>query len=247
MEISEKELLRDVREVDDMHREGMETMADDIAELHSGEGRSLMDASRRRLLKKAGIGGVLTIGAVTIPLVSLMTAAYAQTASSSDLGIAAFAESVELAAVAAYTAAAQTGKITGAVLTIAETFAMHHKAHAAAFGSFAGDASKAVANPGLVAAIGPQIKAAASETALLQIAYGLENAAASTYLFAIGALESPAALKLTASILPVESQHATVLGHALGEPLGDTGTFIPAFLNTSAALSPTKYPIQPGT
>ena len=51
MEISEQELMLAVRDVDDMHRGGMETMADDIAELHSGEGRTLMEPSRRRFLQ----------------------------------------------------------------------------------------------------------------------------------------------------------------------------------------------------
>lgn len=247
MEISERALHRMVREVDDMNREGMETMDADIADLHAGEGRRLMETSRRRFVRGLGLGGVsLAIGGALIPLSSLWSPAYADT--SSDKGIAAFAESVELAAVAAYTAAAKTGKVTTpAVLNAAETFAMHHKAHAAAFGAYAGDSAKAVANPKLVAAIGPLITAATDQTAIVKIAYGLENAAASTYLFAIGALTDPTALKATASILPVESQHAVVLGHVLGESLGDTGTYIPAFINTSAAVSPTTYPITPGT
>lgn len=247
MEITEKELRQAVREVDDLHHAGIETMPEDVAELHAGAGRDGMEESRRRFVKGVGIGGAVTIGAAVLPIAALWSPAFAQTASSSDLAIAAFAESVELAAVAAYGAAAATGKVTGAALTLAETFARHHKAHAAAFGAFAGDASRAKANPGLVAAIAPQIEKASDQTAILTIAYGLENAAAATYLYAIGALQSPDALELTASILPVESQHATVLGHVLGEPLGDTGTFIPAFLNTSAAVLPSKYPIASGT
>ena len=245
MEITERELRRAVQEVDDLHHDGMTTMTTDIAELHAGEGRRIMDSSRRRFLAGAGIAGAVTVGSAVIPIGSLWSPAFAQT--SSDKGIASFAESVELAAVAAYTAAAQTGKVIGAALQAAETFAAHHKAHAAAFGAYAGDAPRAQPNPGLVAAVAPQIKAAPDQTTLLNLAYGLENAAASTYLFAIGALSDPAALKLTASILPVESQHATVLGHVLGKSLGDTGDFIPAFLNTSSAFSPSKYPIASGS
>lgn len=245
MEISERELTTMAEEVTDLHREGMETMAEDIAELHAGEGRRVMEPARSNFTKGIGMGGVaLAIGAASIPLASLWSSAYA--APSTDVAIAKFAESVELAAVAAYGAAAKTGKVTGANLTTAEAFAQQHMDHARAFGAYAGDSSKAVANPGLVKALGPQITSAATGTDIVTIAYGLENAAAATYLYAIGALGDPTALKLTGTILPVESQHAVVWGSVLGYPLSKTG-FIPAFLTTSGAVSPSAYPIASGT
>ena len=82
--------------------------------------------------------------------------------------------------------------------------------------------------------------AAADEKAILKIAYDLENAAAATYLFALGALTSKAALQLTASILPVEAQHAVVLGSVLGLKLAD---IIPSFQTTTGAVNPTDYPV----
>ena len=42
METSERELRAMVRAVDEAHREGMATVADDIAELHHGEGSRIM-------------------------------------------------------------------------------------------------------------------------------------------------------------------------------------------------------------
>ncbi len=57
-----------------------------------------------------------------------------------DQSIAGYAQSVELAAVAAYTAAAPV--LSAATLPVAQLFMMHHTQHAAAFGSVAG--SKAV-------------------------------------------------------------------------------------------------------
>ncbi|MDQ6782096.1 MAG: ferritin-like domain-containing protein [Actinomycetota bacterium] len=247
MEISERELHQMVREVDELNSDGMETMSTDIAELHSGEGRRLMGLSRRRFVQGVGLGGVtLAIGGAMIPLASMWNPAYAQ--ASDDKSIAAFAESVELAAVAAYGAAAKTGKVTGAALTVAKTFSAHHQAHAGAFGGFAGDSAKAQPNPKLVATIAPMIQSAADQTAILKIAYGLENSAAATYLFAIGALTDPTALKATASILPVESQHAVVLGHVLGmAPGDDKGTYIPAFITTDPAVKPDQFPIASGT
>jgi hypothetical protein len=243
MEISEHSLTQKTKEIEDLHREGMQTMHDDIAELHSGEGRRLMEPARHNFSKGLGMGGVaLAIGAVSIPLASLWTSAYA--ASSTDVAIAKFAESVELAAVAAYTVAAGTGKVTGAGLTTAKSFAAQHADHAKAFGAFAGDAKKAVANPKLVAALGPQIKKAKTATDIVKIAYAVENAAAETYLYAIGALKDKNALALTATILPVESQHAAVWANVLGMSLS---SYIPSFLTDTGALSPSTYPIKSGT
>ena len=157
-----------------------------------------------------------------------------------DGAIAAFAESVELAAVAAYTAAAKSGLVTTkAVLDAATAFAGHHQEHAAAFGAAAGAAATKKANAKLLDAVGAQLAAAKDEKGILEIAFGLENAAAATYLFALGALTSKGALQLTASILPVEAQHAVVLGTVLGKSATD---IFPNFETQSAALDPAKFP-----
>ena len=74
------------------------------------------------------------------------------------------------------------------------------------------------------------------------LANGLENAAAATYLFALGALTSKAALQLTASILPVESQHAVVLGTVLGKAPTDK-TYLPSFQTQDGAVTPDEFPI----
>jgi rubrerythrin len=239
MEISERELQHMTAEVRDLHEDGMKTMTSDIAELHEGEGREYVEAGHRNLAKGLGMGGAaLAIGAAAIPLTSLFSSAYAST--DANIAIAKFAESVEFAAVAAYQAAAKTGLVTGAGLSTALEFAKQHEAHGLAFLSYAGG-PKLPANPKLVAAIAPEIEKAKTETEIVTIAYGVENAAAATYLYAIGALTSDKALALTATILPVESQHATVWGQVLGYSLSKPG-FIPAFLTTSGYLSPTTYP-----
>jgi hypothetical protein len=169
----------------------------------------------------------------------LFTPAFAQ--SLDDATIAAFAESVELAAVAAYEAAAGSGKVTTpAVVEAATMFAGHHSEHGAAFGGAAGDKATGMANAALLAELGPQLEAAPDETAILELAYTVENAAAATYMFALGALTTAAALQLTASILPVESQHAVVLGQVLGKPATE---FVPSFETDTAAIKPDKYPL----
>jgi len=239
MEISERELSEMVRAVDDTHRSGMSTLPDEIAELHHGEGATVMGHERQRIARGVGLGGAaVAIGAAMVPLTQLFHPAYAQ---SGDAGIAAFAQSVELAAVAAYEAASASGKVkTPAVATAATTFAGHHKEHAAAFGAAAGSAATGKANAKLLAALTPQLQAA-DEMAVVNLAYGLENSAAATYLFALGALTSPAALQLTASILPVEGQHAVVLGSVLGKPATD---YIPSFQTTDTYVDPTKFPVS---
>jgi hypothetical protein len=203
--------------------------------------------TRRRFLSAVAAGGaVLTIGGIAVPLADLWSPAYAD--ATADKGLAQFVESVELAAEQGYAAAAQTGKLTTpTVLQSAELFASHHKAHAAAYGSYAGDATRAVANPKLLASITPLIQGATDETGLVKVLYGLENALAATYLATTGMFTDPIALKAAGSILPVESEHAAVLGHVLGETFDDKGTFVPAFLTTDAAVMPAQYPISPGT
>jgi hypothetical protein len=239
MQIPEHRLRQLVREVDDAHRGGMTTLAADIAELHAGESRRPTATSRRRVLQSVGAGGAVVIGSAVLPFHRLFSSAWAQALD--DKAIAKFSESVELAAVAAYQAAAASGKVTSpAVAATAQTFAGHHADHAKAFGAFAGDTATARPNPAVLAAVTGQIKAAADQNALLTVAFDLENAAASTYLFALGVLQDQSALKAAASILPVESQHAVVLGTVIGI---DLKTMVPPFQTPDGKIDPAKFPI----
>lgn len=236
MEISERQLRRMAADVDEQHRDGMATMQTDIPELHA-ETRAYRADSRRSFLRKAGIGaGALTIGSSVLSFRSLLPAG-AQGLTDGDIAV--FAESVELAAVEAYKAAAGSGKLQPAVLEVGTTFAGHHAEHAKAFGGAAGSKASGKANPKLLEAIGGQLKAAKDPKAILGVAFDLENAAAATYMFALGALKSRAALALTASVLPVESQHAVVLGTALAKTPDD---LIPAFETAEKAIDPAKFP-----
>lgn len=139
-------------------------------------------------------------------------------------------------------AAAKSGKVTTkAVLDAATTFAGHHQEHAAAFGAAAGGSATNKPNPKLLQSVGGEIGSAADEMAIVKIAYDVENAAAATYLFALGALTTPEALQLTASILPIEAQHAVVLGTAAGMPVD--ANLVPPFQTVNDALKPADYPI----
>lgn len=237
MELTERELLAQMRDVDDLHRDGMSTMGVDLRDLHA-ETR----ASRRNLMKTAAIGGAaVTIGSMVLPLNNLVSASAQEL---DDATIAAFAASVEYTAVAAYKAAAGSGKVTTAAVGAAATmFLGHHKEHGDAFlAASGGKWEKDKPNAKLLEALSKQLTDAKNEKDVVKLAYDTENAAAATYMFALGALQSADALKLTASILPVESAHAVVLAGVLGLPATDT-SYLPPFETNEAALSPTAFPL----
>ncbi|MCU1453180.1 MAG: Ferritin-like protein [Acidimicrobiales bacterium] len=241
MSIDKRQLLDLTDEVDQLHHESMRTFRAEAEELHFGD-ESLREQreARRGFMKKVGIGGALvTAGSLVGPVASFMPAAFAA-GTLDDAAIAKFAMTVEYAAVAAYQAAVKTGKLDAAVVKVGTTFAGHHKEHGDAFAGIikATDAQKKP-NQAILTAFGPKIAGAADQAAILDIAYSIEEAAAATYLFALGALTDKAHAAATATILPIEAQHAVVLATALKK---DLATYMPSFQTTKAALDPTKYP-----
>jgi hypothetical protein len=246
--VDPKELRRLAAEVDEEHRDTMRTVVEDMGETFFGTGASATAPSRRSFLRRVGVSGLVAgVGAV-----GLARPAAAQTASSTtsttlparptadDLAILGFAQSVELAAVAAYGAAAATGKISSDVLAVAVTFQGHHREHAQAIAGLAGSAAPGKPNQKLLAEFGPKIAAAGTEKALLEIAYTLEMAAAATYAKVVELFKSADAVHKVVAIGPIEARHAVVLGTVLGKSLAE---MIPSLEPTSGALLPTAYPI----
>lgn len=235
-----------LEELDDAHRDSMRTISSDIRELHAETRKAVGGTSRRQFLIRAGIAGsAITIGSQVLPMSSLWTgAAYAQGLTDED--IAAYAASVEYAAVAAYKAAAASGKVKSPdVLAAATLFMKQHKEHGDAFtGASNGKIQKDTANETLVNALSTQLGQAADEKAVVKIAYDTENAAAATYQFALGALKSDGARKLTASILPIEAGHAAVLGLVLGFTPSQEGWLPKTQTENGALVPPDKYPIK---
>lgn len=238
MDISERQLRDLVAGIDDRHRDAMATFRDDHREAIFGDLRRAAGPSRRRFLAGAGAASaLLTIGSAVVPVRRLIPPAYAQT----DVDIAKFAASVEFAVVEAYQAVAAGGKVrTKGVAEAAGVFAGHHQQHGEAFKALA--QTDVAANKTLLDMVAGQLGAAANEKAVVEIAYGLENSAAATYLFALGVLTEPKAVEAAASILPVEAQHAIALGTVLGKSLED-GSFMPAFEKSDGFLDPGKYPV----
>jgi len=230
VQISAKELRHLASDVDDMHHEAMRTFKEETAELHLDAVRE-----RRTFLKRSGMaavgGTLLATGGGIATFTRLGGLAAAQ--SLSDTQIAGYAQSIELAAVAAYTAAAP--KLSGDVLAVAQLFAGHHQEHADAFGAVAGDDARPEANAKLVEAVTPTLEAvAAAEPSeeltaqILAFARDLENQAAYTYAAGLTLLSDATFAAATSTILPIEAQHATVITLALGEgpdQLFPTGAF----------------------
>ena len=243
MQITAKELRHLASDVDDMHRDAMRTFAEEAAELHLDASRR----ARRSFLKTSGLaaaGGTLlatTGGLATFTRLGGLASAQELT----DSAIAGYAQGIELAAVAAYEAAAP--KLSGDTLAVASLFARHHQEHADAFGAVAGSDAQTEPNAKLVADVTPTLEAvAAAEPSddltaqILGFAKGVENQAAYTYAFALTALQDPAYAAATSTILPIEAQHAVVLGTVLGR---DAGDYLPPFETETAAILPTDYPV----
>lgn len=151
-----------------------------------------------------------------------------------DLAVAALAASLENLAVATYQAgldaatAGKLGAVPPAIATFAKTVQSQHKDHAGAWNSIITNAGKtpitgvdttvkdAVVTPGFA-----QVK---DVPGLAKFALVLEDAAAATYLNAIqNALKDNGAIKIAATIQPVEMQHSAILHFVLGDyPVPDS-------------------------
>jgi hypothetical protein len=203
-------------------------------------------ASRRGFLigAGAGVGGLLLAACSKSKTTGTTNNTTASTAAASgvgkgnpytgDLAVAALAASLENLAVATYQAgldAATAGKL-GAVPPAIATFAMtaqkQHKDHAGAWNSIITNAGKtAISGVDTTvknAVVTPGFAAVKDIPGLAKFALTLEDAAAATYLNAIqNALTSASAIKIAATIQPVEMQHAAVLHFVLGDyPVPDS-------------------------
>lgn len=239
MHISPRALRQLAGDVDDAHRDGMRTLRDEMAELHFG---ARFAPGRRAFLRRAAVGGAaITFGSSLVPVHRLLPAAGAQQRSDTDL--VAFAQSIELAIVAAYEAGAEL--LDPEVLMVAQLFTQHHQEHADVLGDLAGDAGADRANQALLDTLAPAMKGISGQAAMVRFARDLENQAVATYAFLLTAMEGPEAPTGVATILPIESAHATTLGLALGESPADlfpSGAFESA--DIAQGLDPAVFPVQ---
>jgi hypothetical protein len=161
---------------------------------------------------------------------------------SGDAGLQAFAQSVELALVQAYTEVATAGTITSpAAVDATATIVQHHEEHARALGDAAGSRATSSPNRRLVTRFRADLRRASDEASALDVLLRFENEAASTYMFVLGSLEATPALQLAASILPVESQHAVAIARLVQQAPART---FPSFETQDQAFKPDEFPVS---
>lgn len=191
--------------------------------------------TRRGVLRGAALGGLT----LTLPV----PRAFAQeTEEQAPEDVGAFLESIELAAAEVYAAAAATGKLTTpAVSQAANAYAGHHREHAAAVARAAGPKATGRPNPNLVRTMRDQLSSARDEKAAARILYDLENGLAGAYIRALSSIKDPQAAASVASVVPVEAQHAVVLGTAIGLELEDE--VIPDYETQERGLTIEGFPL----
>lgn len=230
MSIDQRQLADLTDEVDQLHHEGMRTFRE--------KAEAEIRTSRRSLFAKAGAGGaLLSLGAMAGPISRLVPAASA--AGLDDGTLAAFGASLEFAIAAAYQSALDSGKLSASVANTARMFQGHHLEHGRAFNAIS-SATSEKPNTRILAVFKPRLRVAAGEDAILQIAFSIEETAAATYLSSLGVLQDQSNAELVATILPVESQHAVVIGQILKKPVSD---YMPAFQSGDQALDASRYPV----
>jgi len=76
---------------------------------------------------------------------------------------------------------------------------------------------------------------------VISVLFSLEQRLAATYLRSIGLAESWLVAGPMASILPIDSQQAVVLGQMAGEP---ESAWLPAVATTDGAFDPVGFPVS---
>jgi hypothetical protein len=230
------QLRRLAAEVDDEHRESMRTFAVELNDTFAGP-------SRRRALVGTVLGaGALLMTASRAAAATTTTTAPPRQPDDADLVILAFAQSLELAAVAAYDIALSGGKLDATVSPVAALFRSHHLEHAQAMAGAAGKAARNKANQAIVKKFGPTFGSAKSQGEVLLAAFNLENAAAATYERALESLKATDSAATVAAIAPVEARHATVLARVLG--MNPVDYLVPIGGGSALALSASNYAIE---
>jgi hypothetical protein len=242
--ISETELRRLNVELDELHHDvslpALGTTVDEWVEENRG-GQAVLEVTRAerpaRLISRRGlllgtgaaaIGGVLLAACGTSKATpSTTTTAKPATAAdlTGDLKVAALATSLENLGIYAYGAgikAAQAGKLGAvppAIVTFATTAMAQHTDHAAAWNAVltgAGKAKVTETDPVLTPTVNQMFAQVTDVAGLARLALEIENIAAQTYQASISELSGTKAIQTSASIHPVEMQHAAILNLVLG-------------------------------
>lgn len=240
LKISERELNEMTKDLDEAHHASLPQLREAVAEF-SDNLRSGSGFNRRNFLVGASVvgGGVALAACGSSKSKSSGSTATTAAGGSGDTGggggggaatdlkVAGLAASLENLAVQTYQAgldaatAGKLGTVPPAVATFATTAQSQHKDHAAAWNSILTGASKPAVT-GVDKTIQDKVVTPAFAQVkdipgLAKLALTLENSAAATYLAGITLLSSKDAIKIAATIQPVEMQHAAILNFVLGQ------------------------------
>ena len=176
-------------------------------------------ARRSQLLTGAAFGGGLLAAAGIAGALDALFSSPAFAASATDVQILQTAASIEVLAVGTYKTALTLPFIGGAsanpvVKAFATTTMQQHQQHLDAFNAAItglGGKTQSNADPVLQKVVAAAVPGLTSPGPVVALALELEQGAAETYVADVAALSDANAKKLTASIMGVEAQHASVL------------------------------------
>ncbi len=220
-----------IEESEDLHHDAMTTTATTLEEMvergHEARAQGAIDldesrdaaARRSQLMTEAVFGGGILAAAGIAGAFETLFASPAFAAAATDIQILQAAASIEVLAVATYKTALTLPFIGGSsanavVKAFATTTMQQHQQHLDAFnGAITGLGGKMQTNPDPVLArvVQAAVPGLTSPGPVVALALELEQGAAETYVADVAALSDGNAKKLTASIMGVEAQHASIL------------------------------------
>jgi rubrerythrin len=220
-----------LEESQDIHHDAMQTTATALDELvetgHDARAHGDIDpdesravaARRSKLFTGAVFGGGLLAAAGVAGALETLFASPAFASSATDVQILQTAASIEVLAVGTYKTALTLPFIGGAsanavVKAFATMTMQQHQQHLDAFNAAItglGGKSQSNADPVLQKVVAAAVPGLTSPGPVVALALELEQGAAETYVADTAALSDANAKKLTASIMGVEAQHASVL------------------------------------
>jgi rubrerythrin len=220
-----------MEESQDIHHDAMHTTAaalDEMVEtgnearahgdLDPEESRAVADRRSKLLTGAAFGGGILAAAGIATALESVF-ASPAFAASATDVQILQTAASIEVLAVGTYKTALTLPFIGGAsanavVKAFATMTMQQHQQHLDAFNAAItglGGKTQSGPDPVLQKVVAAAVPGLTSPGPVVALALELEQGAAETYVADVAALSDANAKKLTASIMGVEAQHASIL------------------------------------
>jgi hypothetical protein len=250
--ISESELGSMARDLDEMHDESMSEVRHNMAQVSEKIASATRTVANRRSFL---LGGAAIVGGAALaacgssssggtPAAGKSTGSSGSSPYTGDLKVVALAAALENLAVAGYGLVLKSatkgkyGKVPPAIAQFITTVRKQHGDHAKAWNGVLTNANlPAISGTPLTitkSAVSA-LQGAKSIPAVANVALGIENSAAQTYVFATANVMDPGGIATAASIAPVEAMHAAILSFVLGQyPVPNTDIGITKAVQPSA-------------